>query len=95
MNPKLSDNDRRMVQEIGTLVEFLLGGGSGGTGSTSQLASSNGSTSSRIRALLPIAREYSTELRAFGQLLVVRLTEKSLSRGLKWATQRLNTVAAV
>ena len=96
MNPKLSDNDRRMVQEIGTLVEFLLGAGGGPGGDSSTLSSSgSGNTSARIRALLPIAREYSTELRTFGQLLVVRLTEKGISRGLKWATQRLNTVAAV
>ena len=90
MNPKLSDDDRRMVQEIGTLVQFLLGDVEGGGAS---LLSSGANNNARIRALLPVIREYAPQLRTFGQLLVVRLTEKSLSRGLKWATERLTTVA--
>ena len=43
----------------------------------------------RIRQLIPVAREYAPQLREFGTLLVQRLTEKSISRGLNWASGRL------
>lgn len=66
-----------MVQQIRKLVQFLLGDFEG-TAATS-----------RLRKLIPVAREYSPQLRSFGTLLLARLTEKTLSRGLNWASQRL------
>lgn len=44
----------------------------------------------RLRKLIPVAREYAPQLREFGTLLVARLTEKSLSRGLNWASKRIS-----
>jgi hypothetical protein len=66
-----------MVQQIGKLVQFLTGDFEGAASST------------RLRQLIPVAREYAPQLRDFGSLLLTRLTEKSLSRGLNWATERL------
>jgi hypothetical protein len=45
--------------------------------------------SQRLRKLIPVIREYSPQLREFGSLLGVRLTEKALSRGLNWARSSL------
>lgn len=69
-----------MVQQIGKLLQFLLG----------DLEGSLGEGTARLRKLTPVIREYAPELRSFGTLLVARLTEKNLSRGLKWATGQLS-----
>ena len=80
LNPELSDNDRRMVQQIGTLVQFLLGDFEGTLGGDS------GAQGDRLRELIPVLREYGPQLRDFGRILVSRLTEKALSRSLSWAS---------
>lgn len=77
MNPELTDKDRTIIQQIRKLVQFLLG-------DYEQTASST-----RLRKLIPVAREYAPQLRDFGLLLGARLTEKNLSRGMNWATDRL------
>ena len=77
MNPELTDKDRNIIQQIRKLVQFLLG-------DYEQTASS-----ARLRKLIPVAREYAPQLRDFGLLLGARLTEKNLSRGMNWATERL------
>jgi hypothetical protein len=69
-----------MVQQIGKLVQFLLGDFNGAAAS-----------SSRLRKLVPVIREYAPQLRDFGTVLLARLTEKNLSRGLNWATERLRS----
>ena len=89
LSPELSPEDRRMVQQIGTLVQFLLGDFDGAIGSGGRSASAIGSAQSRLRGLVPVVREYSPQLRDFGRQLVARLTEKQLSRGLNWASTRL------
>ena len=61
------------------LAQFLVGDFEGAAGSQSL----------RVRELLPILREYTPQLREFGTLLGVRLSEKALSRGLNWASSRL------
>jgi hypothetical protein len=68
-----------MVEQIRVLIQFLLG---------DQQVFSGGDTNQRLRQLLPVIQEYRASLREFGSLLVVRLTEKSISRGLNWATSR-------
>lgn len=97
MSPELSNEDRRMVQQIGTLSQFLLGdyesvlngtGGANGTG-TGNVGSNTVQAQTRLRSLLPVIREYSPQLRDFGRRLGERLTEKALARSLNWATQRL------
>lgn len=79
LSPELNDQDRRMVDQIRKLVQFLLGDFDGAVGNSNQ----------RLRELLPVVREYAPQLREFGTLLVARLTEKSISRGLNWATGQL------
>lgn len=83
LNPDLSENDRRMVQQIGTLVTFLLGD------FDSLVDGGVGAQQNRLRGLIPVLREYGTPLQDFGRTLIARLTEKTLSRGLNWASQRL------
>jgi len=73
--PELNDKDREMVQQIRLLINFLFG----------DFEAGNAGNSQRLRNLIPIVREYAPQLRDFGSLLVVRLSEKSISRGLKWA----------
>ncbi len=77
--PELSDDDKQMVTQIQKLVQFLLGDFEGASAGSSD----------RLRALLPVLREYAPQLRDFGSLLLVRLSEKSLSRTLNWASSRL------
>ena len=67
----------QMVQQIRKLSQFLLGDFEGAA------------TSTRLRKLIPAVREYAPQLRDFGILLGARLTEKSLSRGMNWASERL------
>lgn len=69
-----------MVQQIGKLLHFLLGDFDGAA------------SSARLRKLVPVAREYTPQLREFGTVLVARLTEKNISRGLNWASLRLKDV---
>jgi hypothetical protein len=85
LSPELNENDKRMVQQIQKLVQFLLGDFDGAALSSASAASS----SLRLRKLVPVVREFAPELRNFGTLLVARLTEKALSRGLNWATGRI------
>ena len=56
---------------------------------------SSNNNNARIRKLLPVIREYSTPLSQFGSLLVVRLSEKALSRGLNWASGRIGPAPKV
>jgi aarF domain-containing kinase len=72
LNPAISEQDKRMVEQIRKLIQFFFGNMEGAT------------DSSRLRKLIPIFREYAPQLRDFGTLLVARLTEKNLSRGMKW-----------
>jgi aarF domain-containing kinase len=96
LSPELSNEDRRMVQQIGTLVQFLTGDFEGAIGETG----GNGSgapqqAQTRLRALIPVVREYGPQLRDFGRLLVSRLTEKALSRSLSWASGRITPAPSV
>jgi len=100
LNPKLSDQDKKTVQQIRKLVQFLLGDLEGamapdGLENTNRNVSrlqraqqlfTTTASDDRLRNLLPVLREYSPQLREFGTLLVARLTEKAISRGLNFAT---------
>jgi len=89
LSPELSDEDRRMVQQIGTLVQFFAGDFEGAMGGGGGSTSNGQSAQARLQALIPVVREYGPQLRDFGRLLVARLTEKTLSRSLNWASARL------
>ena len=90
LSPELSDEDRRMVQQIGTLVQFFTGDFEGAMGTGGGLSGGQ-SAQARLQALLPVVREYGPQLRDFGRLLVTRLTEKALTRSLNWASARIAT----
>eukprot|EP00804_Cyclotella_cryptica_P026893 CCRYP_019594-RA/>CCRYP_019594-RA protein AED:0.03 eAED:0.03 QI:351/1/1/1/0.71/0.62/8/3669/791 len=79
MSPSLSSEDKRMVQQMRKLSQFLLGD------------FESALSSQRLRKVLPVVREYAPQLREFGSLLAIRLSEKALSRGLNWASSRLVT----
>mmetsp|Transcript_2341 Transcript_2341/g.5761 ORF Transcript_2341/g.5761 Transcript_2341/m.5761 type:complete len:824 (-) Transcript_2341:82-2553(-) len=85
LSPELSSNDKQNVQQMRKLSQFLVGDIEGA------LSPGNGlqRNSQRIRDLLPVVREYGPQLRDFAALVGVRLTEKSVSRGLTWASSRL------
>jgi aarF domain-containing kinase len=87
LNPDLTENDKRMVQQITKLVQFLSGDYDGALGGRN---ASGGASIARLRGLLPVVREYRVQLSEFGRLLIARLTEKSLQRSLTWASDRLS-----
>jgi len=107
--PKLTKQDKAMVEQIQTLIQFLFGDFdvvAGGTSSNQLQNSGNlsrmqraqqlfmggdttAANNARLRKLSPILREYSAPLRGYGTLLVARLTEKNVSRGLNWANDRI------
>ncbi|GKY91496.1 hypothetical protein MPSEU_000121800 [Mayamaea pseudoterrestris] len=74
LSPELTNQDRRMVQQIRKVIQFLLGDFEAAAGDNNQ----------RMQQLIPILQEYARPLREFGLLLVARLTEKNLSRGMRW-----------
>lgn len=86
-----------MVQQIRKLVQFLLGdfegainsGGSNGRPGLLNNNNNNSANAERLRKLIPVLREYRTPLSEFGALLLVRLSEKTISRGLNWASERI------
>jgi len=86
LSPELSPDDKRMVEQIRVLVQFLLG-----DVDSQQLFPGSGDNNQRLRELVSVVQEYSPQLRDFGLLLVARLTEKAISRGLNWATSRGQT----
>jgi aarF domain-containing kinase len=91
LSPELSENDKRMVQQIAKLVQFLGGDFDGaiGGGNGNNVGNGGNATTARLRALIPIVREYRVPLQDFGKLLLARLTEKTLQRSLNWASERL------
>jgi len=93
LSPELSENDKRMVQQITKLVQFLGGDFDGAIGGNSSnnnnLGNGGNATTARLRALIPIVREYRVPLQDFGKILIARLTEKNLRRSLNWASERL------
>ena len=91
LSPELSDNDKRMVQQISKLVQFLGGDFDGAIGgnNNNNLGNGGNATTARLRALIPIVQEYRQPLQDYGKLLIARLTEKNLQRGLNWASERL------
>ena len=83
LSPELSPNDKDMVQQIRVLIQFLFGDFDLGSNGNNQ----------RLRSLIPVVREYASPLRDYGSLLVVRLSEKSISRGLNWAAGARSALA--
>jgi aarF domain-containing kinase len=75
LNPELSSKDKEMVRQIRVLIQFLLGDFDLGA---------RGNGSQRLREIIPVVREYAPQLREYGTLLLSRLTEKTISRGLSW-----------
>jgi aarF domain-containing kinase len=84
LNPELTQSDRKIVEQIRVLIQFLLGDFNSAT-----------QGNQRLRNLIPVVREYSSDLRDFGTLLLARLTEKSISRGLNYVNSRLSPVSRV
>ena len=77
LNPNLTESDKKMVQEIRKLIQFLFGNFEGV------------SNNERLSQLIPVVQEYAPQLREVGTLLVGRLTEKSISRGLSFVSTQL------
>merc|ERR1719162_1018054 len=94
LSPDLSSKDKQNVQQIRVLIKFLFGDLDGENSFQSRNSPDKvlqpRNSNQRLRELIPVTREYAPQLREYGSLLVVRLSEKSLSRGLKWATTRMN-----
>jgi aarF domain-containing kinase len=86
LSPAVSPEDKRSVQQMRKLGQFLLGDFEG---ALSPSGDGLRQGSQRLRSLLPVIREYAPQLREFGTLLGVRLSEKTMSRGLTWASSRL------
>lgn len=91
LSPELSPKDKQNIQQIRVLLNFLFGEFDGAeTQNAPDNLSRSRNSNQRLRDLIPVTREYAPQLREYGSLLVVRLSEKTISRGLKWATTRMN-----
>jgi len=94
LSPELSSKDKQNVEQIRVLIKFLFGDLDGENASQSRNQPDKllqpRDNNQRLRDLIPITREYAPQLREYGNLLVVRLSEKAISRGLNWATTRMN-----
>lgn len=98
LSPKLNSNEKNQNKQMRKLAQFLLGDFEGALvpsnsirfGSLSGANDNLQQSSQRVRKILPVVREYAPQLREFATLLGVRLSEKVVSRGLNWASSRLN-----
>lgn len=89
LNPVLSKEDKRMVQEITKAIQFLTGDyegaiEDGSINNDNNLGNGGNAATARLRALIPVAREYRGPFSEYGKLLIARLTERNLQRSLKW-----------
>ena len=78
MAPKLTEDDRKIVDSVTKLITFLSGDFS--------LVAGSSDPSSRLQSLqslLPTLREFAPNMRSFGLQIVSRLVEKSTSRLLR------------
>ncbi len=82
LSPDLSPQEERTISELRILVDFLFGNFDGAK-------VSNSDSNQRLRQIIPVIREYSPQLQQFGTLLLARLSEKAISRGLNWASAQL------
>jgi len=87
LSPELSPQEERTIGELRILVDFLFGNFDGPMGDNGTKANNN--YNQRLRQLIPVVREYAPQLQQFGTLLLARLTEKAISRGLNWASAQL------
>lgn len=89
--PKLTTQDKRVVDSIVKLVSFLIDG-STTTGTISSPASwssmviesaTRSENQEKLRQLLPVIREYAPNMRDYGLLIISMLVEKATARLLK------------
>jgi ferredoxin len=88
LSPPVTDGDRKVVENITRLIEFLLGD-FGSAKPTSGSVASRSRQAEQLQALLPVLREYAPSMREFGLLIVTRLTEKQASRAFEWAYSQI------
>jgi len=86
--PPVTDADRKVVDNITRLIEFLLGDFNSANPSTGS-AEARAARARQLQALLPVLAEYAPAMRSFGLQLVTRLTEKQTSRAFEWAKTQL------
>jgi len=84
LSPELTSQEERIIGQLRILVDFFFGNFDGAMGNNG--AKDN---SQRLRQLIPVVREYTPQLQQFGTLLLARLSEKAISRGLNWASAQL------
>jgi len=95
--PKLTPDDKKKVESITKLVNFLIRGELVSSLPTNALASRMWTTDlinaaqkpenqEKLLQLLPTIRKYSVPMREFGQKVVSRLVEKASSRLLRYAS---------
>lgn len=83
LSPELTLQEERTIGELRLLVDFLFNNFDGANNNNGE------GNSQRLRQLIPVVREYSPQLQQFGTLLLARLSEKAISRGLNWASSQL------
>ena len=79
INPPLSDKDKRNLEEITTLLSFLTEDGNGnGNGNGNDLRNNDAGK------IFQFISEFQQEAREFVTVILLRLTERRISRGLKF-----------
>ena len=85
LNPALTPQEESIIGELRLVVDFFFGNFDGAINNTSETRDN----SDRLRQLIPVIREYRPQLQQFGTLLLSRLSEKAIARGLNWASAQL------
>ena len=98
--PKLTNDDKKKVESITKLVNFLIRGELVSAMPANALASRMWTTDlinaaqkpenqEKLLQLIPTIRKYSVPMREFGQKVVSRLVEKAASRLLRYASNAI------
>lgn len=86
--PPLSDSDRRVVENISRLIQFLLGNYNSAN-PTFGSAADRAMQARQLQALIPVLSDYSEPMRRFGLQIFTALAEKQTGRAFAWAKEQL------
>lgn len=90
--PPVTSKDRKVVENISRLLEFLLGD-FGSASPTTGSAAARTQQARQLQALIPVLTEYAPPMREFGLQILNELTRKQAGRAFDWAMEQLEPAA--
>lgn len=86
--PPVTATDRKVIDNITRLVQFLLGDFNQAEAVTATV-SDRARQARELQSLVPVLREFAPAMREFGLLIVTRLAEKQATRAFAWARESI------